>query len=470
MASTGSAAGVTTAEFAGLIAARLDRLPFSRSLWRLVFLISLGGAFEFYDLFLSPYVAPGLVTSGIFANTTASLFAINGVGFFVFSAFAGMFVGSIGFGSIADRLGRRAIFISALLWYSAATAIMAFQHTAAGVDIWRFIASIGVGLEQVTIDTFLPELVPPKARGKAFAFCQVVQFSVVPVVALLGWLLVPRHPLGLDGWRWVTLIGSAGALASWWLRRGLPESPRWLALHGRNAEAARVMSDIEDRIARETRTALPEPGPVAPAVAGRSRFVDLLRPPYGKRTLVMSIFNLMQTIGFYGFGAWVPTLLIAKGIHITTSLEYAFIIAIANPVGPLLGMLIADRIERKWQLVCAGICIGAFMFLFAQQANAAVIIAFGVLVTLSNNWMSFTLHNYQGEIFPTRVRGRAVGFVYAWSRASAAFAGLLIGFFLREGGATGVALFIGAAMLVMVITIGGFGPRTRHLALEEISR
>jgi putative MFS transporter len=454
---------------ASLIAARLDRLPLSRTVWRLIFLISLGGAFEFYDLFLSPYVAPGLVASGMFANTTAGLFAINGVGFFVFSAFAGMFVGCIGFGSIADRFGRRAIFITALLWYSVCTAIMAFQHTAAGVDAWRFIANIGVGLEQVTIDTFLPELVPPRERGKAFAFCQVVQFAVVPIVALLGWLLVPRHPLGLEGWRWVTLIGAVGALASWWLRRGLPESPRWLALHGRDAKAERVMLEIEAQVARDIGSPLPPPGRPVPTRAGKSRFADIFRPPCRRRTLVMSIFNLMQTIGFYGFGAWVPTLLIAKGIHITTSLEYAFMIAIANPVGPLVGMLFADRVERKWQLAGSGIAIGVFMFLFAHQDAPAVIVLFGVMVTLSNNWMSFTLHNYQGELFPTRVRGRAVGFVYGWSRASAAFAGLLIGFFLKQGGATAVALFIGAAMLVMTVTIATFGPRTKHLALEEIA-
>jgi len=183
----------------------------------------------------------------------------------------------------------------------------------------------------------------------------------------------------------------------------------------------------------------------------------------------MSIFNLMQTIGFYGFGSWVPTLLIAKGIQITTSLQYAFIIAIANPIGPLLGMLVADRIERKWQLVSAGVGIGVFSLLFANQANAALVIGFGVMVTLSNNWMSFALHNYQGELFPTRIRSRAVGFVYGWSRVSAAFAGLLIGFFLKEGGVPAVGLFIGAAMVIMVVTIGAFGPRTRDLALEEIS-
>ena len=110
------------------------------------------------------------------------------------------------------------------------------------------------------------------------------------------------------------------------------------------------------------------------------------------------------------------------------------------------------------------------MYLFAIQRNAAMVIVFGVLVTLANNWMSFSFHNYQGELFPTRIRARAVGFVYSWSRVSAAFAGLLIGFFLKEGGAPAVALFIAVAMVIMIVTIGAFGPKTRHRALEEISQ
>ena len=156
------------------------------------------------------------------------------------------------------------------------------------------------------------------------------------------------------------------------------------------------MSDIETRV-RDTGTPLPPPGPPITVGAGSSAFREIFRPPYGKRTLVLSIFNLMQTIGFYGFGSWVPTLLIAKGINITTSLEYSFIIAIANPIGPLLGMLVADRMERKWQICSAGLCIGIFVYLFAIQRNAAMVILFGVMVTLSNNWMSFSFHNYQGD-------------------------------------------------------------------------
>ena len=185
---------------------------------------------------------------------------------------------------------------------------------------------------------------------------------------------------------------------------------------------------------------------------------------------MLSVFNLMQTVAFYGFGSWVPTLLIAKGILVTQSLKYAFIIAIANPVGPLLGMLVADRMERKWQIVSAGISIGVFAYLFAQQADPVMVIAFGVMVTLANNWMSFSFHNYQGEVFPTRIRARAVGFVYSWSRVSAATAALIINALLHRGGAPAVSGFIAAAMLVMTVTIGAFGPRTRNRALEEISR
>jgi putative MFS transporter len=452
------------------VGGRLDRLPFSRTIWHFVLLIALGGVFELYDLFMTAYIAPGLVKSGMFVAKPPSFFAPTGVGFFVFCTFAGMFVGTMGFGFVADRVGRRAIFTYSLVWYSLASTIMAFQTSAEGVNLWRFIASVGIGLEQVTIDTFIPELVPPQGRGRAFAFYQFIAFLIVPVVAFLGWLLVPLSPLGLDGWRWIALISAAGALAAWWLRRALPESPRWLARHGHLERAERTLREIEAAVERDIGGPLPAVPPPRAERIGSSTFRELFEPPYLGRTVMMSTFNLLSVVGYYGFAAWVPTLLIDKGITVTTSLLYAFIIAIANPVGPLLGFLVADRMERKWQIVWSGVGIGVFMLLFATQENQAAIIALGILVTLSNNWLSFTFHNYQAELFPTRVRARAVGFVYAWGRASAAFVGLLIGFFFREGGTMGVALFIGAAMILMILTIGVFGPKTLNQPLEEISQ
>ena len=439
-------------------------------LWRLVVLISLGGAFEFYDLLMTAYVAPGLVASGLFTAHPESFFARNGIGFFVSTTFAGMWLGSMGFGFIADRMGRRTMFTLSLVWYSLATAVMAFQHSATGIDLWRFIGAIGVGLEQVTIDTLLPELVPPPKRGRAFAASQGIQFAAVPLVALLGWLLVPLHLYGLEGWRWVALVGASGALVAWWFRLAVPESPRWLALHGQDQAAEKILGRLEARAERDLGHPLPAPVLAAEPPAGRGRFSELFRPPYLSRTLVMSVFNAMQVIAFYGFGSWVPSLLIAKGIAVTTGLKYAFIIALANPLGPLLAFTVADRVERKWQIVAAGVITGFGILLFARQDNEALVILLGALVTMANNWLSFTFHGYQAEQFPTRVRARAVGFVYSWSRVSAALAGLAIGFFLHEGGTMAVALFIGGAMVIMVLVIGVWGPQTLNRQLEEISR
>ncbi|MDE8347744.1 MAG: MFS transporter, partial [Acidocella sp.] len=231
------------------IAARLDRLPGSRTIWIMVCLIALGGWFEFYDVFFIGYVAPGMIKSGLFKPeslgilSNLSVLSFSGFGTFVFATFAGLWVGTLMVSQLLDRFGRRAVFTWALLWYLGCNAIMAFQHTGLALDIWRFLGGIGIGIEFTTIDTYLAELVPRHVRGRAFAVQQMVSFCAVPFVALLSWRLVPISPFGFDGWRWVVLIGTAGAVVVWFLRLGLPESPRWLAKRGRFAEADKIVSE-----------------------------------------------------------------------------------------------------------------------------------------------------------------------------------------------------------------------------------
>jgi len=463
-----------SSEKAAEIAARLDRLPPSRTVWTMVILISLGGVFEFYDLFFTGYVAPGMVQSGLFKPESLGFFAalqplaVAGFGTFVFATFGGLWVGTLVLGYVADRFGRRLIFTWSLVWYMVCTVIMAFQTSGFALDIWRFIAGIGIGVELVTIDTYISELIPSQERGRAYAMNQFITFAVVPVVAFLAYALNGTRPFGLDYWRVVILIGSVGAVVVWILRRHIPESPRWLARHGRIEEAEKIVADIERRVIAEKGISLPTPQAISPEKEGRGSLKEIFAPGYRRRTIILSIFNMAQVIGFYGFAAWVPTLLIHRGIHVTASLGYAFVIAIANPFGPLLGMLFADKLERKTQ-ICGGLLTMAIVIaIFSQVSTPWILIGLGVLFTLAANIMSYAYHGYQAELYPTRVRARAIGFVYSWSRISAAFAGLAIGILLHGYGVPGVAVFVGMSMLVAICMIL-LGPSTKGLSLETIN-
>jgi MFS transporter, putative metabolite:H+ symporter len=447
------------------ISRRLESLPASPYLWRLVVLLSLGGCFEIYDLFLTGYIAPGLIHSGLLSTTTESFFGFYGIGAFVAATFGGLFVGTFFLGFLADRFGRRAIFTFALLGYSAASVIMAFQTTSGGLLLWRFIAGIGIGVEIITIDAYITELVPSWMRGRAFAVNQGVMFVAVPVVAFLAWWLVPLSPLGLDGWRWVVLIGAAASMVIWVLRLFVPESPLWLARHGRDRDAIAVVRKLEAATGADLQAFLvPEGRPSA--VVQKAEFAELFRPPYRSLVVLFMVFNLCQAFGFYGFANWIPTLLVEKGITITRSLQYSFIVAFAYPIAPLLAASFADRFERKWIISGASLAIIVFGLAFAQLTQPLLLIACGVLLTAANTTMSYAYHAYQTEAFPTAVRARAAGLVYSMSRISATFSGFIVAFMLREGGVTGVFGLITAAMLVVIVTIAAFGPNVRGKALD----
>jgi putative MFS transporter len=423
-------------------------------------LLSLGGWFEVYDLFFTGYIAPGLNRSGLLTTTTQAFFGFSGIGAFVAATFAGLFVGTFFLGFMADRFGRRAIFTWALLAYSAASVVMACQTTSGGVLLWRFIAGIGIGIEVVTIDAYLTELMPSRIRGRAFAINQAVMFTAVPVVAALAWWLVPISPYGTDGWRWVVLIGAAASMVIWVLRLYVPESPLWLARHGREAEAIAVLRKLEAATGAAMSPAVLAEGRPS-AVIRPAGLSELLRPAYAPLILLFMVFNLCQAFGVYGFANWVPTLLLEKGITVTKSLQYSFIIAFAYPVAPLLAATFADRFERKWIICAAAVAISLFGIAFSQLAAPALLIASGVLVTASNMTMSYAYHAYQTEVFPTAIRARASGLVYSMSRVSATFSGFIVAYTLREAGVSGVFGLITVAMVVVVLAMALFGPNVR---------
>jgi putative MFS transporter len=448
------------------IAARIERLPLGRFHRRFIALVALGNFFDLYDIFIVAYIGAALQASGFLSLKQFSVFVAAG--------FLGMFVGTVVFGMGSDRMGRRSAFILLLLIYSVFTFAGAFAPSAGWLIALRFCAGIGIGAEIVVIDTYVTEVVPSYARGRYVAITQVAGFSAVPIAAVLSRVLVPTHFL-MSGWRWVMVIGASGALLTWWFRRRLPESPRWLESRGRMGEADAVMSALEaESFSQEGERAYAEDSESAEGAEKKVReesgsFWELWRRPYLSRTVMLVLFQALQTIGFYGFANWAPTFLLKRGVSLLHSLEYTLLIAMVSPLGPLLAAWTSDRLERKWTIVILALLVAGFGLGFGNSIAPAPVIAFGALLTLANYWFSAAFHAYQAELFPTRLRATGVGFTYSWSRLSAAFTSLLIGALLVYGVPLVFAV-LAAAMVLVAAVVGTLGPRTNGVLLEELSR
>ncbi len=346
----------------------------------------------------------------MYRATTESLFDVNGFASFLGSFFGGMFVGTVALGGFStDRFGRRSVFTFAMFAYSIATLVAAFQNDPLAMDFWRFWAGVGIGVQLITVDTYISELTPYRTRGKYMAFSILVILTSVPTVAVLSWLLVPHHVLGLDGWRWVMIVGSAGGVLIWFVRRGLPESPRWLESKGRRSRG-RTQSSRRWSAMWSLKRVNPLPA-TAPLHAtdqeaqreGRGSFGEMWKRPYLSRTVMLSVFNFCQTFGVYGFGSWVPVLLYSKGITLTHSLLYTMVIACATPLGAVGAIACAERFQRKWQLVGCALVVAVFGVLFGFVREPALILVCGSAVTIANNWLIGIFHTYQAELLRPRI-------------------------------------------------------------------
>ena len=454
----------------GSIAARLDRLPASRHFVKLVALIAIGGWFEFYEFAMPGGISLGL-TQRIFVTGTAGLLAWNSFASFLAAFFLGMFVGAFVFSWISDRFGRRATFTWSMLAYSIAIFLTALQDSAMVIDLLRFIAGFGISVQLINNDSFIAEITPRQWRGRYMAFSILIVLTSGPVALLLSWLLVPHQILGLDGWRWVVIVGALGGVAVLFIRRNLPESPRWLFSRGRYQEAEAAMASLEARIRDELGRDLPPPDPQhAEAVVAPGSWREMFSPSYRRRVIMLSLFQFCQTIAAFGFITWVPIMLVREGFAIAHSLAFTATMTLLAPVGAALGLFFAERFERKWQLVGTAIGIGVFGLLFSQARSDASILLCGGFVSLCTNWLVAIFHPYAAELFPTRMRAQAIGFTFSWSRVSSILVGYAVTFLLASYGTVGVFAMIAVAMGVIVLAVGILGPTSNRQSLEVLSR
>jgi putative MFS transporter len=428
----------------------------SRHRW-LVAVVGLATFFDLYDLFLASTVST--VLGKQFHLDSAAIKPL------LASAFVGAFVGAVALGRLADRIGRRNTLLITLSIYSVFTLIGAFSVNVTMLVVCRFIAGIGIGAELPLVDAYLADLLPARSRGRATAFAYTIGFCGVPAAGFLATALVGHQPLGLDGWRWLFIIGALGAAVVWCLRTRLPESPRWLAAVGRHAEADAVVRQLEAHAG-----SLPEPKPDEQPESARLPITALLRKPWRRRTGMLYVFQLLQAIGYYGFGSLVPIVLASKHISVTGTLAFSAVSFLGYPIGSALSIPIIERLQRKWLIVASALGMAGFGLLFGYARAAVPIMVFGFCYTALSNLFSNAYHTYQGELFPTSLRATAAGSAYSLSRLATAAMPYLLLPVLSGYGAGAMFGVVAAAMVVLVLDVALLGPNTTGQPLEEIAR
>lgn len=446
----------------------LEQLPITRWHWRLVVVVGLGSFFDLYEVFLGGVLAPVLATEFGLGTTGKALVIASG--------FAGMFVGANVLSMAADRLGRRLVFIFNLLTYSLFSIAAAFSPNIEAFLVLRFLAGIGLGAELVLVDTYLAEFVPGRVRGRMTAWAYTIGFLGVPLAALLGGRLVARQQvLGIDGWRWLLVFGGVGAVFVLAVRTMLPESPRWLESRGRYADARAVVMSVVAAVAPGT--AVPDAHESASdqvdlGDAARSP-ADVLRiafRDYRERSVMLVIFQVLQTVAYYGFGTLAPLVLVEKGFGVTQSLGYAALSFAGYPLGSLVSVPLVERFERKYLIMVSAVGIAVCGIVFAAATSVAIIVVAGFLLTAISNVFSNAYHIYQAEIFPTAIRSTASGVAYSLSRLTSTALPFVAVPALAAFGP--VAVFSGSAVAIalLCLDVGLLGPRSTGLELEEVER
>jgi putative MFS transporter len=458
------------------VAARLDRLPVSRFHYRFLGLISLGAWFDYYDNFVAGSLVVLLPLAGVVPRARAFEW-FSALGVFMAALPLGMFVGTIFLGLATDYLGRRFGFVAMLLLYSLASLaggagyypLVWLAGPIAGfvlLLVTRLLAGAGIGAENVIIDAYVSELMPRQTRGWAVAVTHAAAFTAVPAASLLALWVAPRH--APERWWLLLMIGAAGALLAWYFRRNLPESPRWSAQAGRLEEAVKTLAQIEAAVQRQTGPLPPVVAPPQQPTARKAPFREIWSPRYRGRTVMLVVFHLLQTIGYYGFMHWLIVLLQAKGFAPDEALRMGFVASLLAPVGPLLGVWSSERWQRKWLIVGLALLLGTTQVGFGLSSHPVALTTLAAMVVVCSNWFSAVFHAYQAELFPTEARATGVGFTYAWSRAS------MVALYLIMPGLIATSLpatfaLMATALLGVAVTVGGFGPRTNNRALEDVS-
>jgi putative MFS transporter len=404
------------------------------------------------------FVAMEILLIGFVQPIFAGLWDLNGrmQGLVNSAALAGSLVGSLALGRLADRIGRRQIFQYAILWYAAFTAMTALAWGPWSVMTFRFLAGLGLGGMLVVDPSMLAEYLPPQRRGRLLVFLDFWwPIGLLLATGLSYVFLGPTFDrFGDWSWRYLFLAAAFPAFLAFFARRTLPESPYFLARHGRNREAAEVLSEIAGEPVGEAEFAAPADPP--------SSIRDLLVGALRNRTIVTALVWIALNVSYYGLFLWLPFVLQAeKNFSIDVYLLLT-LSALSQFPGYGAAIWLVERIGRKATLASFLLLGGLSAYAFAVADTEPVYVTALFFVGFFNLGAWGAVYPYTAELFPTRLRSSAFGLMEGVGKAAAIAGPYIFGNLKDATGSTTWSLtFVAIVMVAGAVVAGLFGQETR---------
>ncbi|WIX79221.1 MFS transporter [Amycolatopsis carbonis] len=460
--------GPERARAANEIAARIDRIPTGRFHVRLASIVGFGTFFDGFDAISLAVILPVIVKAfGI---------SLSEAGLIISAGYLGQFVGAIAIGMLSDRIGRRRAFLLSLTIIGVLAVFCALAWNEQSLLVFRLLQGFGLGAEVPIAGTIMNEYLGRKNRGRIGVIYQSLFSWGLFFAPLIALLLTSTLGPG-TGWRILLGLGALPLLVVAVGLFTLPESPRWLAQHGRVEEADTTVARMEAEAAAAGKH-LDVPPFVPPGEDRGFSPRELIRGRYGRRTALLVVLWFTAFFVTYGYSSWLPTIYVSVGkLNPTSSLTLTVILGAIQVAMCYVVAWFVENVGRKRSLLygfAISVVGGAFGFVnivLLGNTTWPILFATGIIIGVGIIFPATSLYVYTGELYPTRMRGFATSVTSSFARLASIVSPLVFGFLLDTAGGAGLVFAVlGVAALIGALTMALGGIETRAKSLEELSQ